>query len=188
VFNLFKKKEIHESIELQREDVMDLPESVRLKILNGEDCDQISGAYGDFGCKTNPIPVNGPRGEIKYLGKLRGKTGNALFFHRHGSACFPTCKNSIDIYETVCMDGTQWKTLYFDFYHPRRSNLAPSGYSFMPLNKTGMDIPYAYGVNFRVNNFPYELPEALPILYDKETAKVFARHATERLNKYNFRR
>jgi hypothetical protein len=185
----FFKKEIHEPIEIQREDLMMLEESIRSEILNGKDCDKIEEAYSEFGSITNPIPVNGPMGEIKYLGKLRGKTGNALFFHRRGSTTSPIRKYHIDIYETVCMDGTQWKTLYFHFYHPRRSNLVPPGYSFMPYDKSlGRDIPFAYGVNYPVTNFPYGLPEAIERFYGEQIGCVFAKHAREKLNKYNFGR
>jgi hypothetical protein len=185
----FFKKEIHEPMEIQRQDVMNYQEPFRSKILNGEDCDQITGAHGEFGSVNNPIPVNGAMGEIKYLGKLRGKNGSALFFHRVGSTSSSICKYPVDIYQTVCMDGTQWKTLYFDFYHPRRSDLAPLGYSLMHYDKTlRTDIPFAYGVNFPVDNFPHGLPEALIKFYGEETGKVFASHAREKLNKYNFER
>jgi len=70
----FFKKEIHEPIEIQREDVMKFEEPIRSEILNGEDCDKIEEAYGEFGSITNPIPVNEVIGEIKYLGKLRAVT------------------------------------------------------------------------------------------------------------------
>jgi hypothetical protein len=183
----FFKKEIHEPMEIQREDVMKCEEPIRSEILNGEDCDKIEEAYGEFGSITNPIPVNGLMGEIKYLGKLRGKTGHALFFHRNCSTTSPICKHPVDIYETVCMDGTQWKTLYFDMYHPRRSNIAPPGYSLTPYDKSlGEDIPLAYGVNHPVTNFPYGLPGAIERLYGGEIGHVFAKHAREKLNKYNF--
>ena len=74
------KKQIHEAVDLQRQDVLKCcRENQATLILNGEDCDQITGGYGPFGGLTNPIPVNGPIGEIKYLGKLRGKAGSALY-------------------------------------------------------------------------------------------------------------
>ena len=185
----FFKKEIHEPIELQRQDLMVYPESLRPIILNGEDCDKVKGAYGEFGSVNNPIPVNGAMGEIKYLGKLRGKTGNALFFHRIGSTSSCICEHRVDIYETVCMDGTQWNTIHLDFYHPRRSNLVPPSYSLMPYDKSlGEDIPFAYGVNYPVTNFPYALPEAIQRFYGEEIGCVFARHAREKLNKSNFKR
>ena len=182
------KKQIHESIELQRQDVLSgYPENFATLILNGEDCDQITGGYGPFGSLTSPIPVNGAIGEIKYLGKLRGKTGAALFFHRIGSLASSVSKNSIDQYEVVCLDGTQWNSLHFDMYHPRRSNLSPPEYTLMPYNKElKRDIPFAYGVNGLVQNFPFGLPNAIDDFYGGNG--IFARHAREWLAKGNFSR
>ena len=185
----FFKKESLEPIEIQREDVMKYEEPIRSEILNGEDCDQIEEAYGEFGSNTNPIPVNGVMGEIKYLGKLRGKTDNALFFHRKRSTTSPICKYRVDIYETVCMDAAQWKTFYFDFYHPRRSNIAPPGYSLMSYDKTlKFDIPCAYGVDFPVKDFPYGLPDALVEFFGEGIGRTFGRRARENLNKANFKK
>ncbi len=185
----FLKKEIHEPIELQRQDIMVYQEPVRSWILSGEDCDQVLGAYGEFGSLTNPIPVNGSIGQIKYLGKLRGRTGRALFFHRLSSTSSPVCQHPVDVYETVCMDGTQWETLHFDLYHPRRSNLAPPGYSLMSYDKTlKFDIPCAYGVDFPVKDFPYGLPDALVEFFGEGIGRTFGRRARENLNKANFKK
>ncbi len=185
----FPRKEIHEPVELQHQDIMAYQEPIRSWILKGVDCDQIQGAYGEFGSLTNPIPVNGAMGEIKYLGKLRGQTGSALFFHRLGSTISPVCQHLVDIYETVCLDGTQWKELHFHFYHPRRSNTAPPGYSLTPYNKSlKVDIPCAFGVNFSVRDFPYGLPDALIDFYGEGLGGTFARHARENLSKANFKR
>jgi hypothetical protein len=185
----FLKKEIHEAVELQRKDIMAYPEPLRTWILNGEDCDQVPGANGEFGSLTNPIPVNGSIGEIKYLGKLRGPTGAALFFHRIKSTNSPVCQHPVDVYEAVCMDGTQWQTLHFDMYHPRRSNLTPPGYSLMTYDKRlKFDIPIAYGVDFLVKDFPYGLLDSLVECYGAEIGTVFARHAGEHLKKVNFKR
>jgi len=185
----FLKKEIHEPVELQRKDIMAYQKPVRSWILSGEDCDQVQGAYSAFGSLTNPIPVNGSIGEIKYLGKLRGRTGRALFFHRIKSTNSPVCQHPVDVYETVCMDGTQWQTINFDMYHPRRSNLAPLGYSLMTYDKRlKFDIPFAYGVDFFVKDFPYGLLDSLVECYGAEMGRVFARHAGEHLRKVNFKR
>lgn len=187
MFGLFRKQ-IHEPVELQRRDVLKYPKDFAAKILAGEDCDQITGGHGAFGSLTNPIPVNGALGEIKYLGKLRGKTGNALFFHRIGSVSSLVTSNSVDIYEVVCLDASQWNTFHFDMYHPRRSNQAPPDYSLMPYEKSfGMDIPFAYGVNELVENFPHGLPDAIQRIYGGGD-DVFARHAREWLSKGDFSR
>ena len=188
MFGLFKKQ-IHEPIEIQRQEVLKLyPEKAATWVLGGEDCDQITGGYGDFGSLTSPIPVNGVIGEIKYFGKLRGKTGAALFFHRIGSVRSSVSENPIDEFEVVCLDGTQWNSLYFDMYHPRRSNLTPPGYTLMPYNKElKFDIPFAYGVVIgQVANFPFGLPDAIDEYFHGDG--VYARHAREWLAKGNFSR
>jgi hypothetical protein len=85
------------------------------------------------------------------------------------------------------MDGNQWSTIYFDMYHPRRSNLSPDDYTLMPLDRRlKMDLPYAYGVNGLVQNFPYGLPDELIKRYGKHLGATFARHAQEKLDKYDF--
>lgn len=186
MFGLFKKQ-IHEPLKLQRRDLENYPPKFLKKFINGEDCDELSKGHGEFGSITNPIPVNGSLGEIKYLGKLRGKSGNALFFHRIGSVSSPVTDNSLDLYEVVCMDGSQWNKLHFSMYHPRRSNKTPKGYSLTPFNKSlKMDMPFAYGVNSLVNNFPLSLPEEIINFYGESPGKTFARHTQEKLNKYNF--
>lgn len=188
MFGLFKRKKlIHEPLENQISDIKKLNPLIANKILKGLSCDKLENATGVFGSLTNPIPVNGPLGEIKYLGKLRGKTGHAVFFHRIGSAKSNTTDNLVDIFELVCQDGTQWIKLYFDPYHPRRSNFAPEEFSLMPFNKElKMDLPFAYGVTSFVTNFPFDLPKELDVFYGG--AGAFSRHAKNYLEKYSFQR
>jgi len=186
MFGLFKKQ-IHEPIQLQRDDFKNYPPEFSEQILNGEDCDELSGGYGEFGSLTNPIPVNGSLGEIKYLGKLRGKSGNALFFHRIGSVNSPVTSHSVDLCEVGCMDGSQWNKLHFSMYHPRRSEKAPAGYSLVPFDKAlKMDLPFAYGVNSFVDNFPFSLPQEIVMFYGGSPGLTFARHAQEKINKFDF--
>ena len=185
MFRLFAKK-IHEPEQQQRADVEQYPTLVARLILSGESCDQVKGSHEAFGSLTNPIPVNGALGEIKYLAKLRGVTGQALFFHRLGSVTSPVTHGSVDLYEVVCLDGTQWGRLYFDMYHPRRSIHAPDGYSLVPFNKAlGMDLPLGFGVNATVPDFPYGLPELLVRAYGNE---ALGRHAQDWLGRYEFAR
>lgn len=188
MFGLFNKKNsIHEPLENQISDVKKLNPLIANEILKGLSCDKLPKATGKFGSITNPIPVNGPLGEIKYLGKLRGKTGHAVFFHRIGSTKSTATDNLVDIFELVCQDGTQWNKLFFDSYHPRRSNLVPERYSLTPFNKKlKMDLPFAYGVTSLVANFPYDLPKELDGFYGGTGA--FSRHAKKWLEKYSFQR
>ena len=187
MFNFFKKQNnIHEPLELQKMDIKKLNPLIANEILKGLSCDKLPNATGEFGSITNPIPVNGPLGEIKYLGKLRGKTGHAVFFHRISSTKSNVTNNPIDIFELVCQDGTQWNKLHFDVYHPRRSNLVPQGYTLVPYNKQlKMDLPFAYGVTSLVPNFPYELPKELDDFYG--SSGTYSRHAKKWLDKYSFK-
>lgn len=194
MFSVFKKPSVHEPIEKQLEEALSsIAEPFRAvlgeKFTDGLDCDQLPNGKGVFGSLDNPIPVNGSIGEIKYLVKLRGKTGEALMFHRIGSMGSSVVEDPVDCYEVVCMDGTQWNRLYFDCYHPRRSNTCPSGYTLVPFNKSlGMDIPYGFGSNGLVTNFPHGLPEAIISLYGESPGGAFARRVEERLRKYSFNR
>lgn len=188
MFGLFNKKNpIHEPLELQISDVKKLNPLLANKVLQGLSCDKLPNATGEFGSITNPIPVNGQLGEIKYLGKLRGKTGHAVFFHRIGSTIAPISKNPIDIFELVCHDATQWNKLYLDPYHPRRSNFSPEGYRLMPYEKKlKMDLPFAYGITALVANFPFDLPKELDEFYGGTGA--FSRHAKKWIEQYSFKR
>lgn len=184
MFKWFEKKvRIHESEKLQLEDLHSLGPIVKRKILNGANCDIVPNAEGNFGTITNPIPVNGAVGEIKYLGKLRGKTGFPIFFHRVGSVdCKISC-NVIDMFEVICMDATQKETLYFDLYHPRRSNIAPENFSLNPLDsKTKNDSVFAFGVTSFVEKFPDDISMYLRQVYTEN--EEIADAADKMLDKY----
>lgn len=179
----FLKKSIHEPLDIQRRD---LGQSAAM--LEGADCDEVPGASGPLGSLTNPIPVNGAVGELKYLVKLRGSTGEAVMFHRLGSVGSPVTENPVDLFEVVCLDATQWNRLYFDCYHPRRSNFAPPGYTLMPYSKDlKMDLPFGFGITGIVENFPHGIPLAVQETYG-EMGEALARRITERLRRHTFTR
>jgi hypothetical protein len=123
------------------------------EIVGGLDVDELPHGIGEFGRSAeNPIPVNGVFGELVYLSLLKTQdTNQRLLFHRLGSV------ESIDIYETVSIDGHNWDILFFSFYHPRKSRKAPNGYSIAKLSNQ----PLFYGTNRRVEGFPYGLQEAI---------------------------
>jgi hypothetical protein len=99
-------------------------EPIASMINRGLDCDQLPDSKGRFGLEvTNPIPVNGPIGEVAYLSKLRTSKGERLLFHRIGS------QGTVDIFEAVDFGGQEWFVLYLDMYHPRKSRLSPTGLS-----------------------------------------------------------
>ena len=185
---------VHESLEQQRKDAADsvseMFKSVLVPlILDGLDCDELPNGIGEFGSLDNPIPVNGSIGEIKYLVKLRGKTGKPIMFHRIGSMTSKVIGRSVDKYELVCLDGTQWSYLHFDFYHPRRSNITPPNFTLIPYNKElGLDIPFGFGSNGRVDSFPHGLPSALIDLYKGDLGIKLAQTIEDVLSSHNFQR
>ena len=110
--------------------------------------DKRPGATGEFGySETNPIPVNGPIGELAYLSRLEAGPGKRLMFHRLGSL------ETLDVYEAVTFDGSHWFILYLDMYHPKRSRLAPEGLHFTS------EVPQFSGFHKYCKGFPYDFVE-----------------------------
>lgn len=102
-----------------------LPEDIAAKVIAGADCDIVPGAKGRFGHDlTNPIPVNGPFGEMTYLSRLRLlSTGSMVFYHKVETI------GDIDKFELVNVSGRFVDYLYVDPWHPRVSRLYPEGYT-----------------------------------------------------------
>lgn len=128
-----------------------LPAALRNRVLAGEDCDVITGAVGEFGhTVTNPIPVNGPFGEMTYLSRLRLRaTGSMVFFHKVKTM------GHVDVFELVNVSGQFVDYLYVDMYHPRISRLYPEGYT---LEKEAV---FPRGVTTRIEEFPKGLYKAI---------------------------
>lgn len=145
-----------------------VPEQLHSSVIGGINCDEIPGAHGDFGkVPTNPIPVNGPVGEIVYLSRLRTlREKKPILFHRVGST--QTEIGPVDMYEVLSTATGFREYLYLSLYHPRKTVRAPSGYilqiKYDPLNPIS-------GVNFMIPDFPKaldvqirQLPEPLGML------------------------
>jgi hypothetical protein len=110
--------------------------------------DKSPDGSGPFGlCITNPIPTNGPVGELAYLSRLRTSDGERILFHRIGAA------EKIDIYEAVTFSGGRWFLFYLDMYHPKKSRLAPAGFV---LSKEACQFS---GFNCHCPGFPYDFAE-----------------------------
>lgn len=110
--------------------------------------DKKPGGKGEFGySETNPVPVNGPIGELAYLSRLEAGPGKRLMFHRLGSL------GTLDVFEAVTFDGSQWFILYLDMYHSRRSKLAPEGLHFTS------EVPQFSGFHTYCKGFPYDFIE-----------------------------
>jgi hypothetical protein len=140
---------------MQDEDAQNarLPEPLRAMVAAAPKCDEIPGARGEFGrIFSNPIPVNGPIGELIYLTNLQSRSGQFLLFHRLGSI------KNVDIYETVGMDASGWDIMFLNFYYPGKSLRAPKGYRVA----TGRDRQHAFsGTNTLVEGFPTDLHKAI---------------------------
>lgn len=137
-----------------------LPELIRSKILAGASCDEVAGGNGEFGRHLrNPVPINGPLGEMIYLSNLRvTDSGIPIMFHRLGSI------QGVDVFETVSFDGTVWDFLFLDLYHPRKSHRSPAGYRIA----TGEDQrSMLHGTNELVADFPSQLMDSISRTYDR---------------------
>jgi hypothetical protein len=151
VKDVFKK--LHRLMENEKAQNERLPEPYRSQVLDGVDCDEIAGAVGEFGRDPrNPIPVNGPLGELVYLSNLRTANSQQIMFHRLGSI------SNVDIYETVSLDGAIWDILFLHQYHPRKSQRPPSGYRIVAsIERDSLLL----GVNDFVAAFPDRLSDAI---------------------------
>jgi len=155
--NLFggnkEDKALREAIEYIRRILED--EQFQLEMINPvmrvmiESCpayDRDPNGTGPFGfSEMNPIPVNGPIGQLAYLSKLETARGERILFHRIGAI------DKIDVFEAVTFSGSEWFILFVDFYHPRRSRLTPDGFRFTQavgqfsgFHKFCMDFPYDF--------------------------------------------
>ena len=157
VQDVFKK--LHRLMDNEKAQNERLPEPYRSHVLRGADCDEIAGAVGEFGRDPrNPIPVNGPLGELIYLSNLRTADAQPIMFH-----CLGTVSN-VDIYETVSLDGARWDILFLHQYHPRKSQRTPSGYRIV----TGtVRNSLLLGVNNFVAAFPDDLANAIASMSER---------------------
>jgi len=129
-----------------------MPEDISSTLPVGGAVDSIAGATGDFGrSATNPIPVNGPVGEVTYLSALTMADGRGVWAHRLGS------RDQVDIFEIVSDDGKDWCLLYMAPYHSRKSGLVPKGFRFRDPPK----VRGIYATNQHVPVFPLGLYEAI---------------------------
>lgn len=130
-----------------------------------ESCDILRSGTGEFGSESNPIPVNGPTGEILYLNRLRSPSGVGFMFHRVGTLRRPVIPYPMDAFELVAVDGSCWHNLYFSMYHPRRSRQAPRGLSLSPWpSDKGLQVMLkfpGFGAMHYVHDFPLGLPAVL---------------------------
>jgi len=122
--------------------------AVKQMLLSAPAYDKDPEGSGPFGfTESNPIPVNGPVGELAYLSRLETLAGQRILFHRIGAI------GTVDVFEAVSFDGSEWFVLFVDFYHPRRSRITPEGFRFTN------DLAQFSGFHKFCENFPYDFIE-----------------------------
>lgn len=122
--------------------------AVKQMLLSAPAYDKDPEGSGPFGfTESNPIPVNGPVGELAYLSRLETLAGQRILFHRIGAI------GKVDVFEAVSFDGSEWFVLFVDFYHPRRSRITPEGFRFTK------DLAQFSGFHKFCENFPYDFIE-----------------------------
>lgn len=110
--------------------------------------DKDPNGTGPFGFSaTNPIPVNGPIGQLAYLSRLETQSGQRILFHRLGAIA------PVDVFEAVTFNGNEWFILFLDLYHPRCTRLTPDGFNFTK------QCPQFSGFSNYCENFPYDFVE-----------------------------
>jgi hypothetical protein len=156
-------KLVDEPLEKQREDLLSNPMVIIGLWETEEGCDEILGSKGAFGItKSNPIPVNGVIGEVCYINRLRAKTGVGFFYHRLGSMINPINNKSIDQFELVAVDASEWFIIYLSPYYSRRSTKTPTGLTLLSWNGMNelqhiMCKMNVFGSTSFINNFPVDL-------------------------------
>jgi len=139
---------IYRMIDDEKFQVELLDPAIREIIESAPAYDKDPNGTGPFGfTETNPIPVNGPIGQLAYFSKLETQSGQRILFHRLGAM------GTVDVFEAVSFDGREWFILFADLYHPRRSRLTPDGFHF--TKQVGQ---FSGFTNF-CKNFPYDFVE-----------------------------
>ncbi len=124
-----------------------LPEDFQRTLAESPSCDRTPNAFGEFGrTPTNPIPVNGPVGELIYLSRLETSDGVPIAFHRLGAL------DEVDVFEVVSEDGRHWDVLYLSLYFPPKSKHVPSGYRTMTDEARRSAL--IRGTTLRIDGFP----------------------------------
>lgn len=136
--------------------------AMRGMMKSGASWDKDPNGTGPFGfSETNPIPVNGPVGQLAYLSRLETLSGQRLLFHRLGAI------GAVDVFEAVTFDGREWFVLFVDFYHPRRSRLKPDGFKFSE------QVSQLSGFNKFFDRFPYDCVEKKASLGSSEMSLAY---------------
>lgn len=139
---------IHRVIDDEKYQLELLPPALKAILESAPACNENPNSTGPFGfVETNPIPVNGPIGELAYLSRLETLSGQRILFHRLGAI------GTVDVFEAVTFNGGEWFILFVDLYHPLRSRLTPDGFNFTK------EVAQFSGFHKFCENFPYDFAE-----------------------------
>jgi hypothetical protein len=139
---------IHRILEDEEFQLEMLHPIMKAKIEAAPAYDRDPNGTGPFGfVETNPIPVNGPIGQLAYLSKMETNRGERILFHRIGAV------NTIDVFEAVTFSGSEWFIFFVDLYHPKRSRLTPDGFRFT------QEVGQFSGFHKYCRDFPYDFVE-----------------------------
>lgn len=157
-----------------------LPQELRDEIDWTHAADEVPNPWGEFGKDlNNPVPVNGPIGELLYLSSLCTKSGIPIAFHRLGSA------NRVDVFEILSLDGSLWDVLYLNMYYPSKSRQIPQGY----LLNGDQNARYSFrGSNYYCRTFPRGLFDEVMAASEKKLGLSIADPRLKALDKADYRR
>lgn len=110
---------------------------------------------------SNPINVNGVKGELSYLSSLRNEFKEHLFFHRLGSFQSKEMNNALDVFEIVSVKSQIWGILYFSMYSPSNTSKTPNGFYLEKDYEKPIIEKEIIGVTCYLENFPTTLSLAL---------------------------
>lgn len=78
-------------------------------------------------CAENPVFVKGPVGTDTYLAQLSTPSGQKLSWNRLGSTESEGVPGCTDIYVGSLEDGSEYITIFLNWYGPSNSTTAPKG-------------------------------------------------------------
>jgi hypothetical protein len=90
-------------------------------------------AQHPLGSDLNPVRVNMPEGQRKYLSRLRCENGKKPKFSRDGSVGGGPFGSIVDVYTVDCRKSAPGKVaVYMDMYHPEhRESKAVPGFTIV---------------------------------------------------------
>lgn len=124
---IFGKKEPQRPAMTQQDMIFEMMKS-SLGITGDERLSVDGPSNPNYGlCAENPVFVRGPAGTSLYLGRLKTAMGQQLRWERVGSTDAPGVPGKTDIYVGKLADGTEYMTIFVNWYRNQNSTTAPRG-------------------------------------------------------------